>query len=133
MTIDQLRAALGLGADVSDAEVQARYASLVASWSQAEASAAEPAISMESARRQLQFDEDDTSQDEHLSELLADAIGWVERRTGLLLTVDSPRNMRRAALVLLTAYHDDREGGDVLAKAEASAGRLCDSCRVMAI
>lgn len=41
-----------------------------------------------------------------------------------------PGNFRRAILVLVAAYDADREGGDVLAKAEASARRLCDGFRV---
>ncbi len=36
-----------------------------------------------------------------------------------------PRGLCRAMLVLIGAYDADREGGDVLAKAEEAARRLC--------
>lgn len=36
-----------------------------------------------------------------------------------------PGNIRRAMLVLISGYDADREGGDVFAKAEASARSLC--------
>ncbi len=41
-----------------------------------------------------------------------------------------PRNIRRAMLLLISAYDEDREGGDIFAKAEAAARRLCGSLRV---
>lgn len=41
-----------------------------------------------------------------------------------------PGNMRRAILLLISAYDADREGGDVFAKAEASARRLCRWFRI---
>lgn len=40
-----------------------------------------------------------------------------------------PGNLRRAMLVLIGGYDADREGGDILAKAEATASRLCASFR----
>lgn len=40
-----------------------------------------------------------------------------------------PRNCRRAMLVLIGAYDEDREGGDVLAKAENAARSLCRSLK----
>lgn len=40
-----------------------------------------------------------------------------------------PRNLRRAMLLLISAYDEDREGGDIFAKAEAAARRLCGSLR----
>lgn len=36
-----------------------------------------------------------------------------------------PAVLRQAVLLLITAYEADREGGDIVAKAEASARRLC--------
>lgn len=36
-----------------------------------------------------------------------------------------PRVLKEAMLVMLTAYYEDREGGDLFAKAEASARGLC--------
>jgi len=70
------------------------------------------------------------------------AIGgrWPMVPTGTITTVtvragyespdDVPRDLRRAMLVLIGAYDADREGGDILAKAEASARRLCDRHRL---
>ncbi|MBM3926954.1 MAG: phage gp6-like head-tail connector protein [Sphingomonadales bacterium] len=43
---------------------------------------------------------------------------------------DVPRNIRRAMLILISAFESDREGGDVFAKAEAAARRLCAQYRV---
>ena len=40
-----------------------------------------------------------------------------------------PRNMRRAMLVMIGGYDADREGGDVFAKAEVTARRLCSAFR----
>ena len=40
-----------------------------------------------------------------------------------------PRNFRRAMLILISAYDADREGGDLLEKAQATARRLCGSFR----
>ena len=36
-----------------------------------------------------------------------------------------PQKFKQAMLILITAYHEDREGGDLLEKAEAAARRLC--------
>jgi uncharacterized phiE125 gp8 family phage protein len=41
-----------------------------------------------------------------------------------------PGNFRRAMLVLIGAYDADREGGDVLAKAEVAARSLCRSFKL---
>lgn len=41
-----------------------------------------------------------------------------------------PGNLRRAMLVLIAAYDADREGGEVFAKAEAVARRLCRDFRL---
>jgi len=41
-----------------------------------------------------------------------------------------PGNIRRAMLVLIGAYDADREGGDIIAKAEATAKSLCRYFRV---
>ena len=40
-----------------------------------------------------------------------------------------PRNIRRAMLLLIGAYDEDHEGGDIFTKAEAAARRLCGSLR----
>lgn len=44
-----------------------------------------------------------------------------------------PGNLRRAMLLLIAAYDADREGGDILAKAEQSARRLCADFRPRAL
>lgn len=49
----------------------------------------------------------------------------VTLRAGYESPADVPRNLRRAMLVLISAYNVDREGGDVLAAAEKSARSLC--------
>lgn len=41
-----------------------------------------------------------------------------------------PGNIRRAMLVLISGYDADREGGDIFAKAEASARSLCSRLKV---
>lgn len=41
-----------------------------------------------------------------------------------------PKNIRRAMLVMISAFFDDREGGDVFQKAEVTARRLCGSLRL---
>jgi hypothetical protein len=40
-----------------------------------------------------------------------------------------PGNFRRAMLVLIAAYDADREGGDILAKADVAATRMCRGFR----
>ena len=57
-------------------------------------------------------------------------ITTVTVRAGYESPDDVPRDLRRAMLVLIGAYDADREGGDILAKAEASARRLCDRHRL---
>lgn len=44
-----------------------------------------------------------------------------------------PGNLKRAMLLLIAAYEVDREGGDILAKAEASARSLCSDYRPRAL
>ena len=44
-----------------------------------------------------------------------------------------PGNIRRAMLVLIAAYDDDREGGDAFRKAEATARKLCGGLRPRAL
>ncbi len=44
---------------------------------------------------------------------------------GLPAGVAVPGEIRRAVLMLIGAYDDDREGGETIAKAEATARRLC--------
>jgi uncharacterized phiE125 gp8 family phage protein len=51
-------------------------------------------------------------------------------RAGYESPNDVPREMRRAMLVMISAYDNDREGGDILAKAEASARRICGRLRL---
>ncbi|HQS95084.1 MAG: DNA packaging protein [Novosphingobium sp. 17-62-19] len=46
-------------------------------------------------------------------------------RAGYEAPDDVPRGLCRAMLVLIGAYDADREGGDILAKAEEAARRLC--------
>lgn len=164
-------------------------------------------VTLEEAKRQLKVEDDETAQDDEISDFIADAADWVESFTGHILVrrevvehfsgfrpvalrawpiadttvpvvryiptggapatadarldltnrparilpaaggfwpfVDSrqafsvtieagyedandvPRGLCRAMLVLIGAYDADREGGDILAKAEATARRLC--------
>lgn len=42
-----------------------------------------------------------------------------------------PRNIRRAMLILISAYDSDREGGEIFARAEAVARGLCRSFRLV--
>lgn len=49
----------------------------------------------------------------------------VKIRAGYEAEDEIPGSMRRAILMLVGAYDLDREGGDVAAKAEAAATRLC--------
>jgi len=51
-------------------------------------------------------------------------------RAGYENPADVPRNFRRAMLVLIGAYDEDREGGAVLAAAEVAATRLCRGFKV---
>ncbi|WP_428968075.1 head-tail connector protein [Sphingomonas sp. Xoc002] len=61
--------------------------------------------------------------------------GWPLSDTSQSLTITTeaglpdgvavPGEIRRALLMLIGAYDDDREGGDTIAKAEATARRLC--------
>jgi len=51
-------------------------------------------------------------------------------RAGYEAADEVPANFRRAMLILISAYDSDREGGDVFAKAEASARRLCRWFRI---
>lgn len=44
-----------------------------------------------------------------------------------------PGNFRRAMLMLIGAYDADREGGDVLAKAEKTAKSICRPYRLMSL
>ncbi len=41
-----------------------------------------------------------------------------------------PRDFKRAMLILIAAYDADREGGDLFAKAEATAKRICNRHRL---
>jgi uncharacterized phiE125 gp8 family phage protein len=50
-------------------------------------------------------------------------------RAGYEAADQVPGNFRRAMLVLIAAYDADREGGDILAKAEAAATRMCSGFR----
>lgn len=43
---------------------------------------------------------------------------------------DVPRDMKRAMLILITAYDEDREGGDLFLKAVKAAERLCGRFRL---
>lgn len=68
---------------------------------------------------------------------------WPALPTGTLTTVtlragyedpaDVPRDLRRAMLILISGYDNDREGGDIFMKSEASARRLCDRHRLRRI
>lgn len=44
---------------------------------------------------------------------------------GYRSTADVPASFQQAMLVLVTAYHEDREGGDMTERAEAAARGLC--------
>jgi uncharacterized phiE125 gp8 family phage protein len=51
-------------------------------------------------------------------------------RAGYETPADVPREIRRAMLVLISGYDNDREGGEIFAKAEASARRICGRLRL---
>lgn len=62
---------------------------------------------------------------------------WFAYDTGISVTFRAgyeprdvvPGNLRSAILVMITAYHEDREGGELFTKAEASARGLCRDFR----
>lgn len=84
MTIAEMRAALGLGSDYSDAYVVDAYARSIGPAA-ATPSVSEPPITLAAAKRQLglvDFDDDDTL----IGELLAGAVDHIERATGLVLS-----------------------------------------------
>lgn len=49
---------------------------------------------------------------------------------GYASPADVPRNFRRAMLILISAYDNDREGGALFQEAEASARKLCGGHRL---
>jgi uncharacterized phiE125 gp8 family phage protein len=51
-------------------------------------------------------------------------------RAGYEAPDDVPRDLRRAMLVLIAGYDSDREGGEIFAKAEDTARRLCRRYRI---
>ncbi|TXI87767.1 MAG: hypothetical protein E6Q40_04530 [Cupriavidus sp.] len=84
MTIAEMRAALGIGPEYSDAYVVDAYARSIGPAA-ATPSVSEPPITLQAAKRQLalvDFDDDDTL----IAELLAGAVDIVERSTGLVLS-----------------------------------------------
>lgn len=85
MTIDEMRALLGLGPEVSDEDVAAAYALYL----EGEAPPA-PLITLEDAKRQVRLELDDTDDDVLLADLIGRAIAWVEDFTGQSL---SPREI----------------------------------------
>lgn len=60
----------------------------------------------------------------------ADEYLSVTVRAGYESPNDVPREIRRAMLVLISGYDNDREGGEIFAKAEASARRICGRLRL---
>jgi uncharacterized phiE125 gp8 family phage protein len=60
----------------------------------------------------------------------ADQLFTVTIRAGYEEVAEIPRNFRRAMLVLIAAYDEDREGGAVFANAETAATRLCRGFKV---
>jgi hypothetical protein len=57
-------------------------------------------------------------------------LSTVTIRVGYESADEVPRDLRRAMLLLIAAYDADREGGDVFAKAEDAARRLCRRYRL---
>lgn len=57
----------------------------------------------------------------------------VTTEAGLPEGIPVPGEIRRAVLMLIGAYDDDREGGETIAKAEATARRLCSRFRARAL
>lgn len=55
----------------------------------------------------------------------ADQIFTITIQAGFADPADVPRAVRRAMLLLIGAYDDDREGGETLTKAISAASRLC--------
>lgn len=114
MTIDQMRAALGLGNDVPDAEVQVAYDSLQAEWQVApvESSAI---IGLEEVKTHLRLGSSDT-EDEYLSAMIAAAFRAIENTTGRDILGDSAtldaRDLKvvgQASLMLIGHWYANRE------------------------
>ena len=85
MTIDDMRAALGLGPEVSDVDVTEAYAAYLAT--QVPMSPGEEPVTLAEARTQLQMLESDpTDQDDLIKALIGAARETVEGLTGLILT-----------------------------------------------
>lgn len=62
---------------------------------------------------------------------LRDQLFTVTVRAGYEVGEGMPGNMKRAMLLLIGAYDADREGGNVLGKAEVAAQSLCRSYRLL--
>lgn len=114
MTIDQMRAALGLGNDVPDAEVQAAYDRLQAGWQVApvESSAI---IGLEEVKTHLRLGSSDT-EDEYLSAMIAAAFRAIENATGRDILGDGAtldaRDLKvvgQASLMLIGHWYANRE------------------------
>ena len=88
-------------------------------------------VSVEEAKLNLRVDGE--HEDQIIRGMILAAENWVESDTGLALTNDAPAALRQAVLVLVTGFYNDREGGDVMAKAKACAVMLCQLHRVMAV
>lgn len=52
---------------------------------------------------------------------------------GYALPADVPAQLVQAMLVLIAAFYDDRDGGEVLARAEAAATSLCQPFRLWSV
>lgn len=113
MTIDQMRLLLGLGSDVSDADV-------IAAYGQYQATLADGLLTLETVRDHLRLEDDDTSQDGYLGILMLAAQRAVENhldrniRTALAtFNNDDLVVVGQAMLLLIGNWFANREGAVV--------------------
>jgi len=99
MTIDQMRAILGLDESVSDADVVAAYAAYLLTTGPA----AEP-LSVEEAKAQLGLTDSDTTDDPMIGGLIIAARQWAENYTGHVLTAREVVETRDAFTCWLDLY-----------------------------
>ncbi|RYY05609.1 MAG: phage gp6-like head-tail connector protein [Alphaproteobacteria bacterium] len=105
MTVDEMRAIIGAGPEVPDAEVIVRYGAL-------EAAKADRGLPIEEVRGQVRLERTDSSEDSYLSLLIPAAIRAVRNEVGrpIDLSSDDPDNdvFRVAVLLLIGHWFDTR-------------------------
>jgi hypothetical protein len=106
MTVDEMRAIIGAGPEVPDAEVIVRYGAL-------EAAQADRGLPIEEVRAQVRLERTDASEDSYLSLLIPAAIRAVRNEVGrpINLSSDDPDNdvFKVAVLLLICHWFDKRE------------------------